>query len=263
MSKAKKIAIAVIILIVIIITIIIIYYAVNSSSATVATPNSTTTVTVPTPAPVSTITTAPADGSSSPTSVTIPTPDPTTTVTVPTPAPATTITSTPSLSTPSAPVATVQSSSVTPPVTAVSTPTVCTGATGQYTFLGSAGSVPFSSSGTTFAACQGLQSADGGHIMVQQSDGNLVIYNMKTGVATWGLGIKGGVTNYGSNLPNQLKYQSDSNFVVYDSTGKALWASGTNGKTTANLIMQNDGNLVLYGAANNTSPVWATGTNGQ
>jgi hypothetical protein len=55
-------------------------------------------------------------------------------------------------------------------------------------------------------------------------------------------------------------FQQDSNFVVYENaTQRPHWASNTAGKGGSKLIMQDDGNLVLYTKSN--APLWATGTN--
>lgn len=87
---------------------------------------------------------------------------------------------------------------------------------------------------------------------------------------------------YESNLPHSpnLKYylthQWDGNVVLYRSSGrKALWASNTTGgeKRVRKLLMQGDGNFVLYwmdaniGAYSPTSmdgfhPRWSTNTHG-
>lgn len=57
-----------------------------------------------------------------------------------------------------------------------------------------------------------------------------------------------------------LTMQMDCNLVLYDS-GRAIWASGTNGKgSNCILSMQWDGNLVVYGDGNN--PLWASNTVG-
>ena len=40
-----------------------------------------------------------------------------------------------------------------------------------------------------------------------------------------------------------------------------LWASGTAGNAGAELVVQNDGNVVVYSAAG--AALWATGTNGK
>lgn len=109
---------------------------------------------------------------------------------------------------------------------------------------------------------------------VNQSDGNLVLYN-PSGVPTWASGTQSG--------PSGLSLQVDGNLVLYNS-GSPIWATHTSSgnqlarvnthitpgsillpKQTlatydrkAFLVLQPDGNLVLYNR--NRSPVWATGT---
>src|SRR4051812_17766788 len=57
-----------------------------------------------------------------------------------------------------------------------------------------------------------------------------------------------------------LVMQDDGNLVLYrDSDDLALWASGTNGAAVSQVIMQNDGNLVIYGY---NAPLWASNTSG-
>ncbi|WP_437604046.1 hypothetical protein WMF28_20925 [Sorangium sp. So ce590] len=57
--------------------------------------------------------------------------------------------------------------------------------------------------------------------------------------------------------------QGDGNLVVYGAGGDVLWAAGTGGKSvgTNHLVMQSDGNLVVYGP--NGGVVWAAGTGGR
>ena len=59
----------------------------------------------------------------------------------------------------------------------------------------------------------------------------------------------------------ELVMQSDGNLVVYDLSrpGYALWASNTPGHPGATAVMQVDGNFVVYDK--NRRPLWATGTN--
>lgn len=57
-----------------------------------------------------------------------------------------------------------------------------------------------------------------------------------------------------------LVMQGDGNLVLYRNGAGALWATGTAGKQVAFAVMQNDGNLVLY--TPNGAPVWASGTHG-
>ena len=48
--------------------------------------------------------------------------------------------------------------------------------------------------------------------------------------------------------------QLDGNLVIYDGQGLAVWATSTAGNSNARLILQDDGNVVLYSAAN--QPLW-------
>jgi len=59
-----------------------------------------------------------------------------------------------------------------------------------------------------------------------------------------------------------LAHQADGNVVVYDAArgGRAVWSTGTHGRATTALVMQGDGNVVLY---NGGQALWATGTNGR
>lgn len=65
------------------------------------------------------------------------------------------------------------------------------------------------------------------------------------------------------NMARRLIVQNDGNLVIYDSRDKALWSSETNGQGEGPYLlrMQDDANLVLYDI--NDTPIWATGTDGQ
>jgi len=75
--------------------------------------------------------------------------------------------------------------------------------------------------------------------------------------------------NYGlcenkiSSSTIDLVMQDDGNLVIYEKNGTYKWATGTNGKGTGpyRLMMQTDGNLVIYDSKN--AAIWATGTNGK
>jgi hypothetical protein len=51
--------------------------------------------------------------------------------------------------------------------------------------------------------------------------------------------------------------QHDGNLVMYGPTGIALWTSNTGGQQGSILVVQNDGNIVIYPA---TNARWATNT---
>ncbi len=122
-------------------------------------------------------------------------------------------------------------------------------------------------------------SGKNGYMFAMQSDGNLVLYDAGS-CPLW-------ASNTGGNPGATFAVQSDGNLVVYSSSGKALWSSGTGpiapvpaacGQFPANtglgpgdslsscqacfdLVMQTDGNLVLYRQGGQA--LWATGTSGQ
>ena len=58
----------------------------------------------------------------------------------------------------------------------------------------------------------------------------------------------------------RLVMQGDGNLVLY-SYKRALWSSGTAGKPATKAIMQGDGNLVLYD--NQSRAYWSSGTAGR
>ncbi len=62
-----------------------------------------------------------------------------------------------------------------------------------------------------------------------------------------------------SNGEYRLVMQGDGNLVIYG-PGAALWATGTNGGSDRTLAMQGDGNLVIYNGAGQA--LWNTATGG-
>jgi GH25 family lysozyme M1 (1,4-beta-N-acetylmuramidase) len=107
-------------------------------------------------------------------------------------------------------------------------------------------------SGQALQQGESLGSCDGTHMLVMQTDGNLVLYH--SGKALWESNTSG-TTAYTAEM------QSDGNFVLYDAEHAPLWSSGTQGNGGAHLAMQDDGNLVVY--ASGGRALWASGTNGQ
>jgi|GEM_PF-412804 len=103
---------------------------------------------------------------------------------------------------------------------------------------------------------ESLTSRDGRYRVVLQHDANLVVYRNSDGRPLW-------ASNTVHSGAGRLTVQGDSNLVLYRgwNTGRALWASNTvNRGGNPRLVMQNDGNLVLY---TDRGAVWATGTNGR
>ncbi|CAF0833320.1 unnamed protein product [Adineta steineri] len=104
-----------------------------------------------------------------------------------------------------------------------------------------------------------LKAPDGGYSLLMQSDGNLVIFkhfSSNSNQRIWESATGGRGTS-----PYHAIIQTDGNFVVYDGSHSAIWATNTQEKTLYTyLVIQDDGNLVLYKGPTSPEPIWATGT---
>ena len=72
------------------------------------------------------------------------------------------------------------------------------------------------------------------------------------------LALIGSVTSQDGR--STLVMQGDGNLVLYRSGGKARWATGTEGQAVSQAIMQGDGNFVMYGPGG--AYIWDTATAG-
>jgi subtilisin family serine protease len=100
---------------------------------------------------------------------------------------------------------------------------------------------------------QQLTSPNGTYTLVLQNlDGNLVLYKNGT-KALWA---------FGPRADSWFTAQTDGNLVAYKSEGGVAWSAKTNGKGAGNLVLQDDGNLVLYRVSDHTV-IWSTKTNGK
>uniref|UniRef100_A0A914XMU1 Metalloendopeptidase n=1 Tax=Plectus sambesii TaxID=2011161 RepID=A0A914XMU1_9BILA len=99
-----------------------------------------------------------------------------------------------------------------------------------------------------------LVSKKGNYQARMQDDGNFVLYDASMR-AIWASN-----TYLVGSAPYRVVVQRDNNLVVYDAHNRALWSSSTMGKGTApaRLTMQDDGNLVLYDASSRA--IWASNT---
>jgi len=94
--------------------------------------------------------------------------------------------------------------------------------------------------------------------LLYQNDGNVVMYkNDGTTDAIWS------TKTYGSTS-NMMVMQPDGNLVVYDASWNPIWASNTFDNRGAYLYLQDDGNLVIYrkggGPEISGSDLWASDT---
>lgn len=101
--------------------------------------------------------------------------------------------------------------------------------------------------GQKLTSRESLISKNGAYTLTLQEDGNLVL--AARGKAVWASGTDGkGVL--------RAEVQKDGNFVLY-TADKAVWATDTKGKKDAKLVLQDDRNLVLYAA---DGPAWSSKT---
>ncbi|CAM6108195.1 unnamed protein product [Calypogeia fissa] len=111
--------------------------------------------------------------------------------------------------------------------------------------------------GNTLRSGESLVSASEEHTFINQDDGNLVTYDIAQ--PTWASG-----TGPGRLTRGDFTLLSDGNLVLRDTqgTGKPVWASMSQGihrdAGPYRLIMQDDANLVIYGA--HDVATWATRT---
>ncbi|SEP27882.1 hypothetical protein [Nitrosovibrio sp. Nv6] len=73
--------------------------------------------------------------------------------------------------------------------------------------------------------------------LILQPDGNLVLYRQGYPHGLWSSSTKDAI---------RAIMKSDGNFVLYGYRDQPLWASGTSGANGSFLVLQNDGNLVIY-----------------
>jgi hypothetical protein len=97
-----------------------------------------------------------------------------------------------------------------------------------------------------------LTSADGRYLLTVQTDGNLVLHHNGVG-AIWASGTRDA---------EWFTNQGDGNLVLIRANGQATWASQTDGRGAGTLLLQNDGNLVLYRNSDGRA-TWATHTDGR
>lgn len=98
---------------------------------------------------------------------------------------------------------------------------------------------------------QQIETPDRRYKLLLQEDGNLVLYSPRG--AIWASGTDG------RSVAN-LSLLANGNLVLHDNDGNAMWQSRTAGAGASRLVLQEDGNLVLY---NDSRPTWNTETVGR
>ncbi len=147
--------------------------------------------------------------------------------------------------------------------------TAGTGSNNDLSMQGDGNLVIYTSAGKAVWS-SGTAGTGGGNSLNMQPDGNLVVYT-SAAKAVWASGAGGAdqlcaphsmsLDQYLHSPSGQYKLlmQDDGNVVLYGPAG-ATWASNTAGSGGTSINMQGDGNLVIYTSAG--TPVWSTGTQG-
>jgi cell wall-associated NlpC family hydrolase len=95
---------------------------------------------------------------------------------------------------------------------------------------------------------------NGGYRFVMQTDGNLVLYGPN--------GPLWATYTHTAQNDAVLVNQGDGNLVIYTADRRnVVWASRTNGRGAGRLVLQGDGNVVLYNTRTG-QPTWTTYTHG-
>jgi hypothetical protein len=110
--------------------------------------------------------------------------------------------------------------------------------------------------GQSLVAGQTLTACGGQYTLDAQTDGNVVLYN-SAGKALWYTETNG--TTIGT-MGHTTAMQGDGNLVVYNTSGSPLWAAFTQNNPGAYVKLQDDGNLVVYASGGDW--LWQSGTAG-
>lgn len=103
----------------------------------------------------------------------------------------------------------------------------------------------------TLGINQGVSSCDGRFTLIQQGDGNLVLYQVGS-KALWS-------TQTDGKPGDTTVMQEDGNLVIYG-PGGAIWSSGSHGNPGAWLSLDDHGALIIFDV--NGKPIWWNGTGG-
>ena len=122
----------------------------------------------------------------------------------------------------------------------------------------SAARAPLWSSNTSGNAGAFLTLSYAGQLAVESETGELLwTENL---ILTAGSELASGQSISGPNGAYDLVMQADGNLVEYSAANTPIWSSDTSGNPGAYVSMQGDGNLVVYSAAR--APLWSSNTSG-
>ncbi len=103
-------------------------------------------------------------------------------------------------------------------------------------------------SGQELTSNDQLISSNNKYKMVMQSDGNLVVYNIKSNHSKWESGTSGHAGAYAT-------LRNDGNLVIYNQNAKLIWQTNTIGFQNDIMTLSNAGYIIL---GNKNHKVWTT-----
>jgi hypothetical protein len=83
-----------------------------------------------------------------------------------------------------------------------------------------------------------IRSPNGAFRLIYQQDGNLVLYNERTGAPVWASGTVGAT-------PGSVVLHMDGEMIVHDVSGTLRWTTGAKGRGGASLDLDDDGKLII------------------
>ncbi|OKI99998.1 hypothetical protein AMK19_30015 [Kitasatospora sp. CB01950] len=93
--------------------------------------------------------------------------------------------------------------------------------------------------------------------LVNQADGNLVLYRKRDGAALW----SSGTWNRGSSMLVLSESQWNPALFLRDNAQRVTWSISVKGSSDLRGVVQDDGNFVIYNSAG--AALWSTGTWGK
>lgn len=108
--------------------------------------------------------------------------------------------------------------------------------------------------------CNDMTNVPGTCKVVSQSDGNIVIYNIRDPNNIKPIWSSNTANKAGFKAPYKFVIQTDGNLVSYDANNMVNWAANTENMGITRASLGDDCNFVLYDANNNGK--WQTDTRG-
>ena len=109
----------------------------------------------------------------------------------------------------------------------------------------------------TLDQCNYIADNNKNFMLILQSDGNLVLYDIKNALMIWKANVKI-ISTVATTTKYQMKVNTSDGLCIIDSNNNKVWSLGLSNNGIKTLKLESNRNLVLYDTNNN--PLWATNT---